>query len=248
VGPLLQVTRTVPIVFLQLVDPVGAGFVASLARPGGNATGFTVFEYGISGKWLELLKEAQLQFHYVDQCDGGRNAFRRISLTSAIMTRTGKLTTCSPCSSWRHTGIIAVSCRPSRGSNSLIPRTVDNEPIREIRCPLCTVANCPTRRRQYCYASIGPTPQRRRRRKPAYNRSSGRLWGLCSRCRDGHDLCPWIASPSSSMLAPDFGRCDGYHRMVDCIRAPKPRGFPPQSYCAGRARPRALISVLRSRP
>ena len=57
VGPLLQVTRTVPIVFPVIVDPVGAGFVESLARPGGNATGFTAFEYGMSGKWLELLKE-----------------------------------------------------------------------------------------------------------------------------------------------------------------------------------------------
>jgi putative tryptophan/tyrosine transport system substrate-binding protein len=57
VGPLLQATRTVPIVFTQTPDPVAAGFVASLARPGGNATGFTTFEYGMSGKWLELLKE-----------------------------------------------------------------------------------------------------------------------------------------------------------------------------------------------
>ena len=57
VAQLLQVTRTVPIVFAQVTDPVGAGFVESLARPGGNATGFTNFEYGISGKWLELLKE-----------------------------------------------------------------------------------------------------------------------------------------------------------------------------------------------
>ena len=55
--PLLQATRTVPIVFANVVDPVGAGFVASLARPGGNATGFTPFEYSLSGKWLELLKE-----------------------------------------------------------------------------------------------------------------------------------------------------------------------------------------------
>ncbi|HVQ80241.1 MAG TPA: ABC transporter substrate-binding protein [Pseudolabrys sp.] len=57
VAPLLQVTRTVPIVFAVVIDPVGAGFVDSLARPGGNATGFTVFEYGMSGKWLELLKQ-----------------------------------------------------------------------------------------------------------------------------------------------------------------------------------------------
>ena len=56
-APLLQATRTVPIVFVQVIDPVGAGFVESLARPGGNATGFTSFEYGLSGKWLELLKQ-----------------------------------------------------------------------------------------------------------------------------------------------------------------------------------------------
>jgi putative tryptophan/tyrosine transport system substrate-binding protein len=56
-GALLQATRTIPIVFTQTPDPVAAGFVASLARPGGNATGFTTSEYGISGKWLELLKE-----------------------------------------------------------------------------------------------------------------------------------------------------------------------------------------------
>ena len=57
VAPLLQATRTVPIVFAVVIDPVGAGFVASLARPGGNAAGFTIFEYGLSGKWLELLKQ-----------------------------------------------------------------------------------------------------------------------------------------------------------------------------------------------
>jgi putative ABC transport system substrate-binding protein len=57
VQALQQATRTVPIVFAIVADPVGAGFVDSLARPGGNVTGFTPFEYGISGKWLELLKE-----------------------------------------------------------------------------------------------------------------------------------------------------------------------------------------------
>ena len=57
VAPLLQATHTVPIVFVNVIDPVGAGFVASPALPGGNATGFTIFEYSMSGKWLELLKE-----------------------------------------------------------------------------------------------------------------------------------------------------------------------------------------------
>ena len=57
VGPLLQATRAVPIVFVYVPDPVGAGFVENLARPGGNATGFTPFEYSTSGKWLELLKQ-----------------------------------------------------------------------------------------------------------------------------------------------------------------------------------------------
>jgi putative ABC transport system substrate-binding protein len=57
VGPLLQATRTVPVVFPAVVDPVGAGFVDSLARPGGNATGFMNYEYSLSGKWLELLKQ-----------------------------------------------------------------------------------------------------------------------------------------------------------------------------------------------
>jgi putative tryptophan/tyrosine transport system substrate-binding protein len=57
VGAMLQATATTPIVFVNVVDPVGAGWVSSLARPGGNATGFTQFEYGMSAKWLELLKQ-----------------------------------------------------------------------------------------------------------------------------------------------------------------------------------------------
>jgi putative tryptophan/tyrosine transport system substrate-binding protein len=57
VGRLLQVTHTVPIVFVIVPDPVGSGFVDSLSRPGGNATGFMMFEYSLCGKWLELLKE-----------------------------------------------------------------------------------------------------------------------------------------------------------------------------------------------
>ena len=57
VGPLLQATRTIPVVFAIVPDPVGAGYVASLARPGRNATGFASFEFGIGAKWLELLKQ-----------------------------------------------------------------------------------------------------------------------------------------------------------------------------------------------
>jgi putative tryptophan/tyrosine transport system substrate-binding protein len=57
VGPLLQVTRTVPIVFVVVTDPVAAGVVDSVARPGGNATGLMNFEYGVGAKWLELLKQ-----------------------------------------------------------------------------------------------------------------------------------------------------------------------------------------------
>lgn len=57
VGPLQQLTREIPIVFVQVADPVGAGFVSSLSRPGGNSTGFVVFEYSIGAKWLELLKQ-----------------------------------------------------------------------------------------------------------------------------------------------------------------------------------------------
>jgi putative tryptophan/tyrosine transport system substrate-binding protein len=56
-GPMLQATRSIPVVFVNVADPVGAGFVQSLARPGGNATGFTSFDYSMSGKWLVLLKQ-----------------------------------------------------------------------------------------------------------------------------------------------------------------------------------------------
>src|SRR5262245_22527129 len=57
VAPMLQATRTVPIVFVLAIDPVGGGFVGSLSRPGGNATGFMLFEYSLSAKWVEILKQ-----------------------------------------------------------------------------------------------------------------------------------------------------------------------------------------------
>ena len=57
VAPMMQATRTIPIVFVQVIDPVGSGFVKSLARPGGNITGFTQFEYSLAAKWAELLKQ-----------------------------------------------------------------------------------------------------------------------------------------------------------------------------------------------
>src|SRR5262249_54413311 len=56
VAPLLQATRTIPIVVVNVIDPIGSGFVVSLAHPGGNATGFTIYEFSMSGKWLELLR------------------------------------------------------------------------------------------------------------------------------------------------------------------------------------------------
>src|SRR5262249_27566150 len=62
---LQQTTPTVPVVFVLLPDPVGAGIVESLSRPGGNFTGFTTYEYGISGKWLELLKEISPRITHV---------------------------------------------------------------------------------------------------------------------------------------------------------------------------------------
>jgi ABC-type uncharacterized transport system substrate-binding protein len=65
VRPLQQLTRTIPIVFVRVVDPVGSGLVSSLARPGGNVTGFVIFEYALAAKWLELLKEIAPQIKRV---------------------------------------------------------------------------------------------------------------------------------------------------------------------------------------
>jgi putative ABC transport system substrate-binding protein len=65
VAALQEATQIVPIVFAGVIDPVGAGFVASLARPGGNTTGFASLNYGTSGKWLELLKEIAPQLKRV---------------------------------------------------------------------------------------------------------------------------------------------------------------------------------------
>jgi len=76
-GPLQRASRTVPIVFVSVADPIAGGFVASLARPGGNATGFSSSDYGMSGKWLELLKEIAPEVTRVgivrdpDQVSGG---------------------------------------------------------------------------------------------------------------------------------------------------------------------------------
>ena len=86
VAALQQITRSVPIVFANVIDPVGAGFVDSLARPGGNTTGFTVFEYSISGKWLELLKEVAPNVTRVavirDTSVGGIGQFAAIQSTA----------------------------------------------------------------------------------------------------------------------------------------------------------------------
>ena len=70
IGPLLQAARSVPVVFVTVADPVGAGFLNSLARPGGNATGFLAFDFNISAKWLELLKEKAPNVARVGLCYG----------------------------------------------------------------------------------------------------------------------------------------------------------------------------------
>ena len=87
VEPLLKATHTVPIVFGSVVDPVGAGFIESMAQPGGNVTGFVAFDYTLSGKWLELLKEiapgvrrtAVLSGSRTNQRDRSYNPWRRRS-------------------------------------------------------------------------------------------------------------------------------------------------------------------------
>jgi len=88
IGPLLRATRTIPIVFVNVVDPVGSGYVASLSRPGGNATGFNQFEYRVSGKWLELLKEIRSQMNkyadkFVHKDDSGYELKPKFLLTIA---------------------------------------------------------------------------------------------------------------------------------------------------------------------
>ncbi len=102
---LLQTTRTIPIVFANVVDPVGAGFVQSMARPGGNATGFIPFEYGIGGRWLELLKQiapgvrrvAVLQNPIVASRSGQLGAIEvlapslRVELSAASVRDTGEI-------------------------------------------------------------------------------------------------------------------------------------------------------------
>ena len=102
VGPLLQATRTVPIVFANVPDPVGSGFVESLSRPGGNATGFVQFEYNLSGKWLEMLK--QIAPGVTKRCDtlGSHHTrrdrpVRRHPVCGAIARRGGARDQCSRC-------------------------------------------------------------------------------------------------------------------------------------------------------
>src|SRR5262249_7373724 len=103
VGPLLQVTHTLPIVFAVVADPVGAGFVDTLARPGHNATGFTNLEYGMGGKWLELLKEIAPSVTRVATCRGVLGSPKRSSRTSCVSRWRGKIMSTMPFG-WRTAG------------------------------------------------------------------------------------------------------------------------------------------------
>ena len=87
VGPLQRVSGTTPIVFVQVSDPVGAGFVESLARPGGNTTGFTLFEFSMSAKWLELLKEHRAKPHPRGGSPRSRPGLRHCSICCHAVCR-----------------------------------------------------------------------------------------------------------------------------------------------------------------
>jgi putative ABC transport system substrate-binding protein len=107
VAALQAATRTVPIVFAHAVDPVGAGFVESLTRPGGNITGFVLFEYGIGAKWLELLKEIALGLTRVavlrdPATAAGMGQFGAIQSVSAVSRGRNRAVSSSRCSgAWR---------------------------------------------------------------------------------------------------------------------------------------------------
>ena len=111
---LLQATRTVPIVFVVVADPVGAGYVDSLARPGGNATGFMLFEYSLGGKWLELLKQIAPGVTRVAVLRDPRNNFRDRSVRRhpirGAIARRGR----EPHRRARRFGELSAPSRPSR--------------------------------------------------------------------------------------------------------------------------------------
>src|SRR5262249_41840928 len=84
--------RTVPVVFVEVAEPVGAGFVETLARPGGNATGFMLFEYGIGAKWLELLKEVAQAFLQTPAVAAGPGQFGAMqALTPSLRVQVRRL-------------------------------------------------------------------------------------------------------------------------------------------------------------
>ena len=84
VGPMVRATPNIPIVFLQVIDPVGSGFIETMGHPGGNVTGFTQFEYSLAGKWLELLKEIAPNLTRVAVL---RDATRGPGLANSLLSR-----------------------------------------------------------------------------------------------------------------------------------------------------------------
>jgi len=116
---LLQETRTIPIVFVNVFNPVGAGFVQSMARPAGNATGFTPFEYGMSGRWLELLKQvapgirrvAVLHNPIVASRSGQLNAIERAVTAFARVPNGGLIVVGAPSLAIYHDLIVALAAQ-----------------------------------------------------------------------------------------------------------------------------------------
>jgi putative ABC transport system substrate-binding protein len=175
VRPLQQATRTIPIVFVQTVDPVGSGYVETMSRPGGNTTGFTQFEYSLSGKWLELLKQIVPQVARVavirDPVNG--SGIAQFAAIQAVAPSLGvELTTIDP----RDVGNIerGITALAQAGNGGLIVTSGGTGFHRDVIIPLATRFRLPAVYPYRYYtaegglASYGPNTVEQFRRAASY--------------------------------------------------------------------------------